>query len=164
MVSNCQLVFEGYSLPHPCLQAKTPSLSQPPLSSLSHRSPPPLTHQLPLLLKLSLFFFSVSPSLRPLRAAGSGRSLLPRSELITCILDRRATWGHTLPEDRSIHAGGNRKAQGPGGLGRGLGLGVGAGELEPKQERGGGGLRTGCCDSSCMSLKARAGGLGRREG
>ncbi|KAJ4939073.1 hypothetical protein JOQ06_028535 [Pogonophryne albipinna] len=72
---------------------------------------------------------------RPLRAAGSGRSLLRRSELITCILDRRATWGHTLPEDRSIHAGGN-KGTWARGLKPGARSRVGAGQLNCKRSRG----------------------------
>lgn len=53
---------------------------------------------------------------------------MQRSELITCILDRRATWGHTLPEDRSIHAGGNR-GTGAAGLRPGARSRVGAGSL-----------------------------------
>lgn len=110
VVSNCLLVFEGYSLPHPCLQAKFRpypyllSFSLFLLSSSPHSSAPSLAQSA---ITLS-FLLSVAPSLHPLRAAGFARSVLQRSELITCILDRRATWGHTLPGDRSIHAGGNR--------------------------------------------------------
>lgn len=141
MVSNCQLVFEGYSLPHPCLQAKLhpyPYLLSFPLflfSSSPHSSTPSFA-QFTLPLSLSLLFSLVSPSLRPLRAAGSGRSLLRRSELITCILDRRATWGHTLPEDRSIHAGGNR-GTGAMGLRPGARSRVGAGGSNCSRSRGG---------------------------
>lgn len=58
--------------------------------------------------------FSVSPSPHPLRRQVRGRRLLWGSELITCIPDRWATWGHTLPEDRSIHAGGNRGSRAGG--------------------------------------------------
>lgn len=104
MVSNCLLVFEECSLPHPCLQAKLHPYSYPILVlSSSPHSWTPYCAQSTLTLFLLL---SVSPVLHPLRAAGLGRSLLQRSELITCLLDRRATWGHTLPEDSSIHAGG----------------------------------------------------------
>lgn len=82
----------------------TSSLSYPLFSSVFSYFPPPLTHHFLLLLNLLCFF----PSFHPLRAAGSARSLLQGSELITSVLDRRATRGHTLPEDRSIHARGNR--------------------------------------------------------
>lgn len=112
--------FEGHSLPHPCLRAKLHPY-QPPLlpaaaSPSSALSPPPFPlinfpHFFPLAPALPPF---VSAGSRlptgPLRAAGLSRSLLRRSELISCILDRPAAWGHTLPEDRSIHAGGNRGA------------------------------------------------------
>lgn len=106
VVSNCLIVFEEYSLPHPCLQAEL----RPPSSSIHSvvsYFPPPLTHHFLFWLNLPSFlcFF---PSFHPLRAAGSARSLLQGSELITSVLDRRATRGHTLPEDRSIHARGNR--------------------------------------------------------
>lgn len=156
------LVFEGYSLPHPCLQAKlhpSPYLLSFSLFlfSFSPHSSAPSFAQSTLILSLLL---SVPPPLRPLRAAGSGRSLLRRSELITCILDRRATWGHTLPEDRSIHAGGNR-GTGARGLKPGARSRVGAGSLNCSIKQGG--KRDGCWDSSCMSPKARAGGRGRRE-
>lgn len=136
VVSNCLLGFEGYWLPHPCLQAKLRPYHYL-LSFLFFYSTSPLTHQLPLLLSLlSLsLFFSVSHSLHPLRAAGSGRSLLRRSQLITCILDRRATWGHTLPEDRSIHAGGNI-GMGAGGLRPGARSKVGVENLKWSRSRG----------------------------
>lgn len=122
---------------------KTPTPALPPLFLSS--SPPPLAHQLPLLRRLLLltpFFCLFLHSKRPLRAAGLSRSLLRWSELITCIPDRRATWGHTLPEDRSIRAGGN------GGTGaRGLRLQArsGAGWWKPqlKPEQGGNGLDDG---------------------
>lgn len=152
------LVFEGYSLPHPCLQAKLHSYIY--LHSffvfLFSFSPPSSTSSFaqssfPLSLLLS-----VSPSLSPLRAAGSGRILLWRSELITCILDRFATWGHTLPEDRSIHAGGNRGAEARG-LKPGARSRVGAGSLNCSRSRG---------ETSCMLGQQlhEPEGQGRRKG
>lgn len=114
--------FEGHSLPHPCLRAKLHPYQPPSLRRglfLSSSAPP--TPLFPLINSPHLFFPTRfhSPSIRlrrlpppdrPPRAAGWSRSLLRRSELISCILDRPAAWGHTLPEDRSIHAGGNRGA------------------------------------------------------
>lgn len=105
---------------------KTPCVSTaylPPFSPSPHSSTPSFAQTT---LSLSLLL-SISSSLCPLRAAGLGRSLLRRSEQITCILDRRATWGHTLPEDRSNHAGGNIGTHRPGGSGRRLGLESGQG-------------------------------------
>lgn len=58
-----------------------------------------------------------------------------RSQLITCILDRQATRGHTLPEDRSIHAGGNA-GTGAGGLRPGARSKVGVENLKCSRSRG----------------------------
>lgn len=145
MVSNCCLFLRGT---HCLIPASRQNSIPIPTSShflfflfsFSPHSSTPLfcsiySHSLSLLL-------SVPPSLRPLRAAGSGRSLLRRSELITCILDRRATWGHTLPEDRSIHAGGNR-GTGARGLKPGARSRVGAGSLNRSRSKGGNGLYAG---------------------
>lgn len=157
VVSNRLLVFAGYSLPHPCLRAKTPSLSLYLLSpSLLRFSSSPHSSSLSFAqsaLPPSLFsvlFLFLYPSIP------SGQQVWVEvyccdQSLITCILDSHATWGHTLPKDRSIHAGGKRETQGPAAR-----SGVGSESVNYGRREGGGVELTRRWLRSSMTFKAGA--------